>query len=163
MKFLGFFLALSIGYTSICYATQMIPAKQAVSTKQEVPKKQEGYALQYVKPIIVKIFSNMDGVTKEENFSCTPKTCCFSERFYCFMENGKCICDLHRCSARSDKKSYWMELSGTEAERYCGRPRLLHRLTNLCFCDRYKDSPCDECNPPPNSFVYGEECCSCGF
>ena len=130
MKFLGVFFALSIGHSSIACANQ------------------DGFALQYVKPIKIKIFSNSKGVVKPESFSCTPKTCCFSERFYFFMENGKCICDLHRCSESSDKKNYWMEISGIEAEKYCGRPRFLHELTSLCLCDPDKSPPCDECNPP---------------
>lgn len=133
MKFLGIFFALVIGYSNSAYANH------------------DGFKSQYVKPITIKIFSSKGGVIKEEHFFCTPQTCCFSERFYCFMENGKCICDLHICEQwpnKLDTKNYWMEITGTEAERHCGRPRLLHKLTNLCRCDPDKNPPCDECNPP---------------
>lgn len=130
MKFLKVLLALSVGYSSIAHA------------------KQEGFALQYAKPIIIKIYSNSKGVIKEEPMSCTPETCCFSERYYCIMDSGICYCDLHLCNQGSKEKSYWMELTGTEAERYCGRSRMLHELTNLCLCDPDKDSPCDQCNRP---------------
>lgn len=130
MKLFGGFFALFIGSVSLVYAQQ------------------ESFRMQYVKPIVVKIFSDHKGVIKEEGIRCTPQTCCFSERFYCSMDNGRCFCDLHLCNQSRDKKNYWMEITGTEAERYCGRARRLHELTNLCLCDPDKDIPCIECNQP---------------
>lgn len=130
MKFLGGFFALFIGCASIVHANK------------------DGFKLQYVKPITIKIFSSNKGNIKEESLRCTPQTCCFSERFYCYMDNGRCFCDLHLCNQDTDDKSYWMEIIGTEAEIYCGRAHKLHALTNLCLCDPDKDIPCDECNRP---------------
>jgi len=115
----------------------------------------EGFALQYVKPIIIKILSNREGVTRKENFHCTPETCCFSERFYCFMTKGRCICDLHVCGHPPNQQGYWMEITGTEAERYCGRPRMLHKLTQLCKCDPDRTPVCNQCNPPPKRYIPG--------
>ncbi|MBA3812879.1 MAG: hypothetical protein H0X26_00060 [Alphaproteobacteria bacterium] len=147
MKFLGVFMALVVAWSSFASAQHA------------------GYSQKYVKPINIHILSrDSTGVVKKEKFYCTPQTCCFAERFYCFMENGHCICDLHRCDIKPDKKnimSYWMEISGTEAERYCGRPRLLHELTQLCECDQDKTPPCSQCNPPPPECPSGppQDCC----
>lgn len=146
MRFLSVLLAILISFPSIACANN------------------DGFASQYVKPLTIKTFSKNDqGVIREESLRCTPQTCCFSERFYCFMEEGKCICDLHVCEQWPDAaatKSYWMEFRGTEAEKYCGRSHLLHELTDLCLCDPDKDPPCAECNRPaggwsgnPNSAV----------
>ena len=118
MKVLGVFFALSIGWISFAEATQ------------------ENFKLQYVQPIRIQIYSNNKGVTQEEYFQCTPQTCCFSEKFYCFMDNGECYCDLHICEEwpnTPDTKRYWMKISGTAAEKYCGRARLLYELTDLCL------------------------------
>lgn len=133
MKFLGVFFALSIGWMNLAEATQA------------------GFELQYVKPIRIQIFSTSKGVTREEYFQCTPQTCCFSERFYCFMTEGECICDLHICEEwpdSFDEKRYWMKISGTHAERVCGRAHALHDLTMLGLCDPDKDPPCGESNRP---------------
>lgn len=116
---------------------------------------QDGSALHPIKPIEIRIISRDDmGLDKREYFQCTPKTCCFSENFYCFMEKGHCVCDLYVCGPqKAPNKTYWMKIVGTEAERYCGRPHLLHELTRLCICDPNKTIPCDECNPPAPSYV----------
>jgi hypothetical protein len=137
MKVLAVFLGLCIGYLSPTYAEP------------------EGFQLQYVKPFVIKIISKKAGVTTREYMRCTPYTCCFSERFYCFMSNGKCICDLHVCGQESSKKRFWMEISGTEAERVCGRPIPLHALTHLCRCDPERRSPCNPCTTPENNFTPG--------
>lgn len=132
MRFLGGVFVLVMGWSTITYA-------------------KDNFVSQYVEPIKIRVFSNTKkGPVTQESLHCTPQTCCFSEKFYCFMENGRCICDLHVCNQGIDKKSYWMEISGAEAEKYCGRPRLLHELTTLCICDPNKTPPCDECNPPSN-------------
>lgn len=137
MKFLGVIFSLFIACSNIVHANQ------------------EGFEMQYVKPIVIKVFSNTKGVVKEESLRCTPQTCCFSERFYCFMENGKCICDLHVCHEWPEvAKSYWMEITGTESEKYCGRARFLHELTHLCLCDPNKIPACDECNPPSPGAIF---------
>jgi hypothetical protein len=133
MKFLGRIFVLFLGLTTLGHATQ------------------DNFRAQYVQPLRIQIFSSTKGVTREEHFYCTPQTCCFSEKFYCFMENGECYCDLHVCEEwpnSSDPKKYWMKMSGTDAEKYCGRPHLLHEATNLCLCDPDKNPPCDDCNPP---------------
>lgn len=138
MKFLGVIFALFMVWSNLAEAQQA------------------DFELQYVKPLIIQIFSmDKDGVTREEYFQCTPQTCCFSEKFYCFMENGACICDLHLCEEWPDTlntKRYWMRISGLFAERYC-RPHRLHELTKLGLCDPDKNPPCDECNPPTKGFT----------
>jgi len=139
MKLLGIIAALFLGWSSFAEA------------------KIEGFALQYTKPLVIRIFSmDTKGVTQEEYFQCTPQTCCFSERFYCFMANGQCICPLHLCQEWPDSsvnKTHWMVISGTDAERVC-RPGKIHDVTDLCFCDPNKESPCDECNRPmDNGFM----------
>lgn len=131
MKFICSILTLFLVYSSISYANQ------------------DHFESQYVKPISIRILSSLKGVVQQETFICTPQTCCFSEKFYCYMANGQCICDIHRCNDWTDKKRYWIEITGTEAERYCGRSRLPHQLTSgICLCDPDKDPPCNECNPP---------------
>lgn len=114
----------------------------------------QGYQLEYNKPIIIKVFSESEqGVIRQESIPCSPQSCCFAERFICFMEDGKCICDLHHCNGWfGDSKNYWMEISGFLAERYCGRFRLMHSLTQLCRCDPNKEPPCGTCNPPMTPF-----------
>jgi len=132
MKFLQIFFALFLGCASIGHADQDFKA-------------------QYSKPLTVKIFSRDKGIVQEEYFRCTPQTCCFAEKSYCFMSYGECICDLERCEQWPDKantKDYWMVIGGMEAERVCGRARRLHEVTGLCLCDPDKNPACDECNPP---------------
>lgn len=132
MKFLSILIACCIGYSNLGCAER------------------SGSALNPIKPIEIRIISRDEmGVDKREYFQCTPQTCCFAEDFYCFMENGHCVCDLHVCGRhKAPNKTYWMKIVGTEAERVCGRPRMLHDLTMLCQCDPYKAIPCGECNPP---------------
>lgn len=134
MKFLGVLISLTIAWLSTASADL------------------GGYESQYIKPVDITFYSReKTGAVKQEYLRCTPQTCCFSEGFYCFMERGRCICPLNRCEMwpnKKDTKTYWMKISGTEAERYCGRSRMLHELTKLCLCGPDKMSPCNECNPP---------------
>jgi hypothetical protein len=149
MKFLVIFMALTIGW----------------STQGHTAKKD--FLAQYVKPIVIEIISRDEkGVLRKENLPCTPQTCCFSEESYCFMENGHCVCDINRCEmwpSKKDTKIYWMKISGTEAERFCGRPRLLHKLTQICRCNPEKIPMCEQCNPPPPECIPGpripKSCC----
>lgn len=132
MKFAKVFFVLLLGYS------------------QGVLAAQDNFKAQYVPPLEIRIFSNEEGNTQEEYIHCTPQTCCFSQRFWGFMDDGECICDLHLCEewpTEAATKAYWMVIRGAEAERVC-RPRELHKLTQLCLCDPYKNPPCDVCNPP---------------
>ena len=72
--------------------------------------------------------------------------CCFEENFYCALEAGVCNCDLYMCSEGPDQKEYWMEITGYEAWKYCGKPQLLYEATGVCLCDPTKTSPCLNCS-----------------
>lgn len=135
MKFWGMIITLLWGWSSLCFADDKL----------------EAFELNYVKPLFIQIFSmDKKGVKQEEFFQCTPQTCCFPERFSCFMANGQCVCPLHLCQEwpdSSDNKSHWMVISGTQAERVC-RPGAIHDVTDICLCDPNKESPCGECRRP---------------
>lgn len=110
----------------------------------------QSYKTLYTQPVSVRVISDDNGVIQEEkDISCTPQTCCFKESFYCFMEGGRCLCDIHYCQEDANQKEYWLELSGSLAALYCRKPRLLHEYMGLCLCDPDQDPICGECNPPP--------------
>lgn len=102
----------------------------------------------HTKPFEIRILSDEKGVIKEEKLSLTPQTFCFKEAYYCSMEEGKCICDLHRCNNPSPEKEYWIEITGILSETDCGLPHPLHNMTGLCLCAYNKSNPCEDCNPP---------------
>jgi hypothetical protein len=108
----------------------------------------EELPVRHGKPLLMRIMSDDDGNIVEEKFQCTSNTCCFEELFYCDMEEGKCICDIYRCGETPNKKEYWIELTGVEAETICGRAHLMYRYTGLCLCDRNKQPPCGQCSFP---------------
>jgi len=97
---------------------------------------------QYLKPLMIKILSDNNGVAKEEHMKCTGQTCCFEENYYCAIEGGVCVCDLYMCNEGPTQKEYWMELSGFNARMYCEDPHLLHKLTGLCLCSPNKTPSC---------------------
>lgn len=115
----------------------------------------QDFTSKHTQQITVRVLSNDNGVIKEEkDIFCTPQTCCFKEKFYCFMESGKCICDIYYCKEDKNQKEYWLEIAGTLAETYCRQPHLLHEYTGLCVCDPDQDPVCGECNPPPSDEIY---------
>lgn len=152
MKVLGFICALFIGWDCLAesYRAGPPPAEPHPAEPPLAEPQLKGFELKYVNNLNIQIFSSSKGVVQEEHLICTPQTCCFSERFYCFMEKGQCVCPLYVCERWPDKnseKDYWMLISGTDAEKVC-RPGFLHDVTDLCLCDSNKDFPCDECDRP---------------
>lgn len=110
----------------------------------------QDFTSKHTQELVVRVLSDDNGVIKEEKgIFCTPQTCCFKEEFYCFMERGRCICDIYSCKEDKNQKEYWLEISGTLAATYCRQPRLLHEYTGLCLCDPDQDPVCTgECDPP---------------
>lgn len=118
----------------------------------------QSFMSKHVKPVTVRILSDDNGLIQEEHFICNAKTCCFSEEYYCFMDAGRCICDIYACGEGTGQKPYWIEITGTLALKYCFNPRLVHQLTGLCLCDPAKKPPCGRCNPPPDPTPLHDGC-----
>jgi len=110
----------------------------------------EDFASKHTQQISVRLLSDNNGVLKEEkDMECTPETCCFEEKYYCAMEQGRCICDIYNCKEDDSQKEYWLEISGTLAQVYCLQPYLLHELTGLCQCNPSRTPYCGRCSILP--------------
>jgi hypothetical protein len=108
------------------------------------------FASKHTQPIAMRYLSDDNGTLKEEKYmKCTPTTCCFEEKFYCSMEQGRCICDIYNCKEGEKQKEYWLEISGTQAQIYCMQPHLLHELTGLCLCNPSRTPYCGRCSILP--------------